>query len=241
MIGWWPLDKGEFQKDHSGFGNDYTISSYGAGNCDLTPFGAYGFRTSAALGGLGVVDEAGVPWDGNDLTLSAWTVLDNVNAVSGGEGLISKQTPSNWDVILWSHQTTIRMGSSGNTSYVQASRPSIDEPHLITGTVVDGGAWKIYIDGLEGGSTSSRSISATAGRDWEIGSYTNLEWEGLIWDVRIYNRALSAREVWEMYNPATRFDLYGTDGRRVFFVPPAIYEQVSFRFRNDDGELGAPP
>jgi hypothetical protein len=40
--------------------------------------------------------------------------------------------------------------------------------------------------------------------------------DGLLCDGRIYNRALSDAEVWSLYDPATRWDLYWVPGRRVF-------------------------
>jgi len=40
--------------------------------------------------------------------------------------------------------------------------------------------------------------------------FSNEAWHGHIWDVRIYNRALAEEEVWQMYDPLTRFDLYDT-------------------------------
>lgn len=41
--------------------------------------------------------------------------------------------------------------------------------------------------------------------------------EGSLADFRVYRRALTASEVWALYDPATRWDLYATPGRRVFF------------------------
>lgn len=38
-------------------------------------------------------------------------------------------------------------------------------------------------------------------------------WKGKILDVRIYNRALSADEVWQLYDPATRWELYQPERR----------------------------
>lgn len=41
--------------------------------------------------------------------------------------------------------------------------------------------------------------------------------EGALADVRIYRRALTAAQVWALYDPATRWDLYGRPSTRVFF------------------------
>ena len=42
---------------------------------------------------------------------------------------------------------------------------------------------------------------------------------GLLSDVRIYNRALSAAEVWQQWAPQTRWELYRPLVRRVWTVP----------------------
>jgi hypothetical protein len=54
---------------------------------------------------------------------------------------------------------------------------------------------------------------------------------------------MSAAEMWALYAPETRWDLYAKPQRRPYRVLAGalpVYEQVSSRFRNDDGDLTAP-
>lgn len=70
-----------------------------------------------------------------------------------------------------------------------------------------------------GGTASSAAIGAGAGSG--AGSDT---WIGSFCDVRLWHRVLTDTEVWQLYDPATRWDLYWVPGRRVFFdvgAPPA--------------------
>jgi len=97
-------------------------------------------------------------------------------------------------------------GSGGGTTSINDG-----QPHLLTGTY-DGAAIRIYVDGvLESssaatGTLDSRSVATT------IGAYTHAGvgevWSGLIADLRIYARALAAAEIWQLWEPATRWELY---------------------------------
>jgi hypothetical protein len=55
-----------------------------------------------------------------------------------------------------------------------------------------------------------------------IGGNTGGEgWGGTISDVRVYNRALTDTEVWGLYDPVTRWDLYWQPAKRLYIdVPP---------------------
>ena len=41
-------------------------------------------------------------------------------------------------------------------------------------------------------------------------------------DVRAWNRALTAAEVWQLYDPRTRWDLYYPLRQRTFFIPDTV-------------------
>jgi len=101
---------------------------------------------------------------------------------------------------------------------------------VITG---DGSTARFYINGVErdswaytiGGDNTDplylASIynSSTAAASWNLNGYLG--------DVRIYDRALSPDEVWQLYDPATRWDLY-LPVQRIWQIPyspgGAIYD-----------------
>jgi len=77
--------------------------------------------------------------------------------------------------------------------------------HFVALTVIRTDSMQLYVDGVANGSAfdisayAANSISSTA--NFEIGRVNGIyPFNGLIDDVRIYNRALSASEVAQMYN-----------------------------------------
>lgn len=64
---------------------------------------------------------------------------------------------------------------------------------------------------------------------------------GDIWDARVYRRALSASEVWSLYEPSTRWDLYWTPSTRVyeFFGASAGGGVAPWLYRAHTQTLGA--
>lgn len=81
---------------------------------------------------------------------------------------------------------------------------------LILGTW-DGTNALLYRNGVQVASASdARTLNSTAGV-LEFGrfpTYNGQYWNGYLTDLRVYNRGLSANEAWQMYDPATRWDLY---------------------------------
>ncbi len=78
-----------------------------------------------------------------------------------------------------------------------------DQWHLVTGTY-DGAALKIYVDGVETGSTAVASVtSPSTSYAVQIGGNCNsnpFPWLGSIDEVRLYNRALSGSEIKALYS-----------------------------------------
>lgn len=82
----------------------------------------------------------------------------------------------------------------------------------------------IYADGVAGTTTDTPASWASAGGLASIGrqgAYNGYYFKGCIIDVRIYNRALSAAEIWQLYDPATRWELYRPAEHRVWQIAPA--------------------
>lgn len=88
----------------------------------------------------------------------------------------------------------------------------------------DGTNSRIYVNGLQ---ANSNTTAPDAGMVSNAGIWSNTHETFLghigggdgwrLADLRYYMRALSATEVWALYDPSTRWDLYWTPGRRVFF------------------------
>ena len=79
--------------------------------------------------------------------------------------------------------------------------------------VYDGASYRIYVDGVQTKTEAVTAGTPTANTTdiqfgLEPGGGGRWPWKGDIGDVRIYNRALSAPEVRELYAPQTRWELY---------------------------------
>lgn len=111
-----------------------------------------------------------------------------------------------------------------------AARPATGTLFSAVGVFADG-RQDIYINGVAGsGSTmawSSIAYDATApvvvGNDRAVSGRTS---NCHIYDVRIYSRALSAAEVWALYAPSTRWELYGVPVGRVKAATTMIWPGV---------------
>ena len=95
------------------------------------------------------------------------------------------------------------------------------------GTDIDsvaGGQW--YLNGLPIATTALARNAATVpsvATAMSIGNWnhtTDRMWDGAIAYVGIWNRALSPDEVWSLYEPATRWDVYWRP-RRFYMLPAA--------------------
>lgn len=75
---------------------------------------------------------------------------------------------------------------------------------LATQTIISGGAGNWI--------TSGTTVSSGYGHTAAASAPTSK-----MWDSRIYTRALSAQEMWALYEPSTRWDLYAVPATRVFF------------------------
>ncbi len=98
--------------------------------------------------------------------------------------------------------------------------------HLGVAVFASSSSRAVYIDSggyvvetTDSSDTGFDNMSIGAVRDSSPGSYS----DGEIGDVRLYNRALSDAEVWSLYDPATRWELYAPPARAWagYKVPPA--------------------
>jgi hypothetical protein len=74
----------------------------------------------------------------------------------------------------------------------------------------------------KGTNTTTVAPGSPTNRE-EIGAIGGISsWDGLIADVRIYKRALSDAEVWALYDPRSRWDLYWQPNTRAYSFMSAI-------------------
>lgn len=91
--------------------------------------------------------------------------------------------------------------------------------HHLAMVLNNSGFPEMYLDGRSVYSDASGAPSATTSGlflSYATGNSVAADGCGLF-DARVYNRPLSAREIWALYAPATRWELYWVPSSRVFF------------------------
>jgi len=217
LVGWWPsTSRTKTLHDLSGYKN------HGGLNANVV------WRTNPFLGGhsleFNATDtEVEVPASPslniqNDITLTAWIKIPDTDIPTGDENIVAEAANGN----LWDYQLFLvpLSGNAGFAFYSDNTTPtsilssinySAGVFHLITATRI-GGTVTLYTDGLFDNSGSFTGAFGATSRTIRIGwsqdSGDTERFDGDLTDVRIYNRGLSAAEVWALVNPSTRWDLY---------------------------------
>ncbi len=69
------------------------------------------------------------------------------------------------------------------------------------------------------GTAATTNTPLLFGANNNLGKTSTYCWPGYLHDIRLYNRGLSAAEIWSLYDPQTRWELYATPEYRRWFVP----------------------
>ena len=211
LVGWWMFNEGNGPTavDSSGSGLDGTISgaawvspgSNGAGSC--LDFDGQGTNL-VDLGNFDVV--------GDGLTIACWYKADNLDTPGNDPRLFSKaiagSNQDHWFMISSSRVGTdkvlrFRLKTDGDTGELKADTATglIDlDVWTHVAAVWDGATMKLYKNGAEVGSLDKGgTLSANPDANVAIGNQPlgtdGRAWDGLIDDVQLYSRGLSAAEV----------------------------------------------
>ena len=92
-------------------------------------------------------------------------------------------------------------------TYAAAPAPPLSQWVLGTATY-DGATMRVYLNGVEGGSQSLVTTITASDHPLYIGAISSptCSFHGMMDDIRIYNRALSANEVMQLYRETRRRD-----------------------------------
>lgn len=204
LVGWWTFNEGSgtvSTADLSGRGNTAFLTN--------SPAWTNGIAGSALrFNGVSTFLSLGTNIDfpaGSSLTLCAW-VRCEANNTSSFQGIIAKRPSSpSYQFGLNFNNTTFQVyttGSSGVQAFSYAL-PTNTWVHVV-GVFSATSATAFYTNGVLFGTLGSGGgISGNTGGYTMIGSSINGNTEpfaGTIDDVRIYNRALTATEISQLYN-----------------------------------------
>lgn len=229
LIGYWKLDEATstIAYDSSGQGNNGNFVYSGA-----IPTWTMGKHNSAlnlyrssGYGYVDIGDQSVYDFGAADWTISAW--LKMTNSYSGWNGVaISKWNNGG---ATGTNEWSIGFGGSGasdrypffgiessSTTYAAQidTQANINQWYQLTG-VRQGNDILLYVNGTLATSTNALGNRAVnnAGRSLFIGAFynggTRNSFAGIVDDVRLYNHALSAQEILDLYNQPDDQDLAG--------------------------------
>jgi len=145
---------------------------------------------------------------GND---SSFDINDSITLSAWIKGTFN----NNWDGIItkgYDWQLTKGMGDEavffclGPGSIIGSTNINDDQWHHVVG-VCDGSRLSLYVDGKLDGFTQTSGSLRVSGSNVYIGGGVSTSFNGLIDDVRIYNRALSVEEIRTLYS-GSAIDLF---------------------------------
>lgn len=223
LIGHWTFDEtaGTTANDSSGNNNTGTLQNISSPPTASSGWNAAG-RVNGALnfdGSNDYVSLGNMDVTGGRITIAAWFKADTFSG--SGNRIVDKSTGSAESNHYWMLGTNNRSG----VGEVLRARIRTDSPSpgsvttllAVTGVLntqwhhgavtYDGSNIILYLDGSEvdrvpksGNLETNNTVPTQIGRNTSALALT--QWDGLVDDVKIYNRALSAAEITALYNSA---------------------------------------
>ncbi len=213
LVGYWTFDgknmnwKTGKALDSSGNSNDGTLVSLGTTSSPA--IGKIG--QALKFSGIGYID-AGTLSSLNGataFTLAVW-VKPRSLPFSGHQGIFGRgdSTGSNRTPWLWGSSGASSLCMQFLTTLGGAADGNLCTSNLTAGTWThviytwDGSTVRNYVNGIQYGfdTTTGHILSDTDATTYLGYIYGYAKWDGLLDDLRVYNRALSAAEVLQLYN-----------------------------------------
>ncbi len=201
LVGWWKMDGNA--KDSTPYGNDGTITGASL-TADRKAKATSAYSYNGTTANIEAANAAKLNLTG-DVTVSAWikpgTASQNNNA-----RVVSKYDGTTANYILGydttGHMRMIVDGTARATATSAAVLTSTTTWYHVVG-VRSGTTVSLYINGTLDGTASISGTTQTNSQNLAIGggvnSTTNPRYNGVVDDVRVYNRALSTAEITALY------------------------------------------
>lgn len=214
-------------------GSPYVIEPFtglqmiGATNLLPSPYGGFGMGFNTAGAGLSSGTAPSSLRIQLPLTLDCWVVTQGAPTANAGLfGLIYNTaggSPFAAYQISYDGSSNICFNTNVSGVFTQkgtSSALTVGQLSHVLVTVDAAGASAIYKNGvLLSTSTGLGTINYSVTSFLSIGNYTGVSRNSNISGLagRIWTRNMSAAEVWRLWDPATRWDLYQVPSTRVFF------------------------
>lgn len=207
LVGWWALTDGSgaTAADISIGGNDGTLDT-------TVSFSNGPLGNNAEFSPDGVNDGIGTTYSPNGLSaisLSAWVRNDGGSAGDEFAKILASEhagASGGFDWMIWKRTNSsyaLYISGTGNLSIASTTLPAVGEWWHAAATWETGGNIKLYINGAEVTYSTQGSYtgSLTTTNDVEIGDTPDRvrPWDGGIQNVRIWNVALTAQQVSDIY------------------------------------------
>jgi hypothetical protein len=207
------------------------LSIHGDGNSSTSRM--YNNSTGTILNGL------------NEITIAGWINQDDDN----GGSFIASSAGASWGLGLWTTSVSFGMDipTAGGTTYTFSTsvNPTPSQSYFVVGTWVSGQTPKLYVNGQPlTGITTSNGAAAPIGPITTsdvfyvgVGRVGSGAFKGLIDDVSVFNRALTAQEVLDLYTAGQQY-LASTDRPGYVEWPQGVFLLTSpTRKANDTGTI----
>ncbi len=204
LVGWWNFNEGSgsVANDLSGYGNNGTIT--GAVHADGVPGTGGNSLNFTGSHYVRIAPSSSIITSNNSWTISAWFNASQIDSGGASHRIITFHRGESW--------STAASLTLGNNNQARLLYRSIGSHLYLTHSGIETGEWYHFIaayDGItyrsyvNGGDIQSvdNSFEGFGTTDAMIGSFSTSSdfFRGLIDDVRIYNRSLTASEVQTIY------------------------------------------
>lgn len=196
LVGYWSFNStdivGTTAYDRSGKGNNGTLT-----NGPTKAIGKVGQALSFD-GGDDFIAISDIAFGGtNPISICAWmkpNTLDSRGILTQGTEVVLRTSSTG-------HLEWILNGFSTNDRAISSQVLVVNDWSLVCGTYVSGGDIVAYINGIEDGRVTPTGGYTDVSNTFVIGDCVSCgeNFNGAIDEVRIYNRALSAGEIWDLY------------------------------------------
>ena len=221
LIGHWDMDEGSGAIAYDSAGsNDGTLIT--PPEPQFVAGGKFGGAIDFAARGDTTQDNYVDIGDGGTLdltgsrTISTWVKIDNWDS-SGWTGIITKgDVAGNYDLIRNGNTGSVGFYVADNAFVVGSTVVNDGQWHMLTGVLdLEGDVQSMYVDGVLDASAAATLAATTTndkplllnGLDDDPKGWDTARWfEGQMDEVRLYDRALTAADVLELYSvpePAT--------------------------------------